>query len=43
MGWSVEKPVRPTPSQVMEFLSESFEDDGTSRLSIALSTTVLMN
>jgi len=29
MGWSVEKPVRPTPSQVMEFLSESFEDDGT--------------
>mgnify|MGYP003340057636 CR=1 FL=1 len=28
MGWSVEKPVRPTPSQVMEFLSESFEDDG---------------
>ena len=29
MGWSVEKPIRPTPSQVMGFLSESFEDDGT--------------
>ena len=29
IGWSVEKPVRPTPTQVMEFLSETFEDDGT--------------
>ena len=29
IGWSVEKPVRPTPTQVMEFLSETFEDDRT--------------
>ncbi len=29
IGWSVEKPIRPTPTQVMEFLSETFEDDGT--------------
>ena len=29
IGWSIEKPVRPTPTQVMEFLSETFEDDST--------------
>ncbi|GAF77790.1 unnamed protein product, partial [marine sediment metagenome] len=29
IGWSIEKPVRPTPTQVMEFLSETFEDNGT--------------
>ena len=29
IGWSIEKPAKPTPTQVMEFLSQSFEDDGT--------------
>lgn len=29
VGWSIEKPARPTPTQVMDFLSQSFEDDGT--------------
>ena len=29
MGWSIEKSSRPTPTQVMDFLSQSFEDDGT--------------
>ena len=28
VGWSVEKPVRPTAVQVMDFLSQSFCDDG---------------
>jgi SAM-dependent methyltransferase len=28
IGWSIEKPAKPTPTQVMEFLSQSFEDDG---------------
>jgi len=28
MGWSIEKPAKPTPTQVMDFLSQSFEDDG---------------
>lgn len=28
VGWSVEKPVRPTAAQVMEFLSQSVSDDG---------------
>lgn len=28
VGWSIEKPARPTPTQVMDFLSQSFEDDG---------------
>ena len=27
-GWSVENPSRPTPTQVMDFLSQSFHDDG---------------
>lgn len=29
VGWSLEKPALPTPTQVMDFLSQSFEDDGT--------------
>lgn len=28
VGWSIEKPVRPTPTQVMDFLSQSFLDTG---------------
>lgn len=28
VGWSIEKPVRPTPTQVMDFLSQSFMDTG---------------
>lgn len=28
VGWSLEKPALPTPTQVMDFLSQSFEDDG---------------
>jgi hypothetical protein len=28
VGWSVEKPARPTAVQVMDFLSQSFFDDG---------------
>lgn len=28
VGWSVEKPVRPTPTQVMDFLSQSFFHQG---------------
>ena len=28
IGWSIEKPAKPTPTQVMDFLSQSFEDDG---------------
>jgi len=27
-GWYIEKPLRPTPVQVMDFLSQSFEDKG---------------
>jgi len=33
IGWSIEKPARPTPTQVMDFLSQSFEDDGSSNFS----------
>lgn len=29
VGWSLEKPAIPTATQVMDFLSQSFEDDGT--------------
>ena len=29
VGWSIEKPSRPTATQVMDFLSQSFHDDGT--------------
>lgn len=29
IGWAIEKPAKPTPTQVMDFLSQSFEDDGT--------------
>ncbi|MBM3954945.1 MAG: class I SAM-dependent methyltransferase [Planctomycetes bacterium] len=28
VGWSIEKPSRPTATQVMDFLSQSFYDDG---------------
>ena len=28
VGWSLEKPALPTPTQVMDFLSQSFEDNG---------------
>jgi SAM-dependent methyltransferase len=28
VGWSLEKPAIPTATQVMDFLSQSFEDDG---------------
>ncbi len=34
IGWSIEKPARPTPTQVMDFLSQSFEDDGSSDFSV---------
>jgi hypothetical protein len=29
VGWSIEKPSRPTPTQVMDFLSQGFMDTGT--------------
>jgi len=29
VGWSIEQPSRPTATQVMDFLSQSFLDDGT--------------
>jgi hypothetical protein len=29
VGWSIERPAHPTPTQVMDFLSQSFMDTGT--------------
>jgi SAM-dependent methyltransferase len=29
VGWSIENPQKPTPTQIMDFLSQSFKDTGT--------------
>jgi hypothetical protein len=36
VGWSIEKPGKPTPTQVMDFLSQSFMDNGSQPFGVGM-------